>query len=47
MLLRRPQDAMLWNTMGSIVAEQGDYATAKVFFQEAVQLDPDFFKEFQ
>ena len=43
-LLRQPDSAMLWNTMASIVAEQGDYATAKLFFQEAVQLDPGFFK---
>jgi tetratricopeptide (TPR) repeat protein len=43
-LLAAPENAMLWNTMGSIVAEQGDYATAKVFFEEAVKLDADFFK---
>ncbi|HKR89502.1 MAG TPA: tetratricopeptide repeat protein [Phenylobacterium sp.] len=43
-LLRFPENAMLWNTMGSIVTEQGDYATGKLFFQEAVQLEPDFFK---
>lgn len=44
MLLSSPKSAMLWNTMGSVVAEQGDYATAAVFFQEAVQLEPGFFK---
>jgi len=27
-----------------VVAEQGDYATASIFFKEAVQLDPGFFK---
>ena len=43
-LLGNPESAMLWNTMASVLAEQGDYATARVFFQEAVQLDPDFFK---
>ena len=43
-LLGNPESAMLWNTMASVLAEQGDYATALVFFQEAVQLDPDFFK---
>src|SRR6185369_7809564 len=43
-LMQTPENPMLWNTMGSVVAEQGDYATARVFFQEAVQLDPGFFK---
>lgn len=43
-LMNHPENAMLWNTMGSVVAEQGDYATARIFFQEAVQLDPEFFK---
>ncbi|CAN7177209.1 tetratricopeptide repeat protein [Phenylobacterium sp. LjRoot225] len=43
-LLLAPENAMLWNTMGSVVSEQGDYATAKMFFEEAVRLDPDFFK---
>jgi tetratricopeptide (TPR) repeat protein len=43
-LLEAPENAMLWNTMGSVVSEQGDYATAMVFFQEAVRLEPNFFK---
>jgi Tfp pilus assembly protein PilF len=41
-ILATPENAMLWNTMGTIVAEQGDYGTAKVFFEEALQLEPDF-----
>ena len=43
-LLANPENPVLWNTMGSVVAEQGDYATARVFFEEAVKLNPDFFK---
>jgi tetratricopeptide (TPR) repeat protein len=43
-LLQAPENAMLWNTMGSVVAEQGDYATARVFFEEAVRLEPRAFK---
>ena len=41
---RLPDRAMLWNTMGSVVNEQGDYATAAVFFEEALRLDPAFHK---
>src|SRR5439155_18419190 len=33
---------MLWNTMGTIVGEQGDWATARIFFEEALKLQPDF-----
>jgi len=43
-LMAEQDNAMLWNTMGSVVAEQGDYATARVFFEEAVRLQPGFFK---
>ena len=35
---------MLWNTMGTVMAEQGDYANAEIFFREAVRLEPDFAK---
>jgi tetratricopeptide (TPR) repeat protein len=41
-LLKNPDHAMLWNTMATVVSEQGDYATAKLFFEEALQLQPDF-----
>jgi tetratricopeptide (TPR) repeat protein len=41
-ILKTPAVAMLWNTMGTIVAEQGDYATAKLFFEEALNLQADF-----
>jgi Tfp pilus assembly protein PilF len=41
-ILKTPTHAMLWNTMGTVVAEQGDFATAKIFFEEALRLKPDF-----
>jgi tetratricopeptide (TPR) repeat protein len=41
-ILRAPENAMLWNTMGTVVGEQGDWATAQVFFQEALSLQPEF-----
>jgi tetratricopeptide (TPR) repeat protein len=41
-LMANPEAAILWNTMGSIVSEQGDLATAMVFFEEALRLQPAF-----
>jgi len=41
-ILRAPENPMLWNTMGTIVGEQGDYATARIFFQEALGLSAEF-----
>lgn len=43
-ILKNPQAPLLWNTMGTIVAEQGDYPNALTFFAEALRLDPDFYK---
>ena len=37
-----PEDPMLWNTLGTVVSEQGDHPTAILFFDEALRLDPDF-----
>ena len=37
-----PHDPMLWNTLGTVVSEQGDHPTAIVFFDEALRLDPGF-----
>jgi tetratricopeptide (TPR) repeat protein len=39
-----PENTLLWNTMGTVVAEQGDFQNADVFFQEALRLDPTFFR---
>lgn len=37
-----PAAALLWNTLGSILNEQGDIAEAIVFYDEAVRVDPAF-----
>ena len=37
-----PQEAGLWDTLGTVMAAQGDAATARVFFNEALRLKPDF-----
>jgi len=39
---RAPHLPMLWNTLGSILTEQGDMQTAVIFYDEAVRLDPTF-----
>jgi len=43
-IVKQPEQPLLWNTMGTVVAEQGDFPNADVFFQEALRLDPDFFR---
>ena len=43
-LERRPRDPMLWNTLGTVRAEQGDPAGAQTFFDEALRLEPGFAK---
>jgi len=37
-----PHMPMLWNTLGSILTEQGDMEKALIFYDEAVRLDPTF-----
>lgn len=37
-------DPSFWNTIGTIVSDQGDPATATVFFKEALSHDPRFAK---
>jgi Tfp pilus assembly protein PilF len=39
-----PQDAMLWNTLGTVLTDQGDFESALPFFDEALRLDPGFVK---
>jgi tetratricopeptide (TPR) repeat protein len=39
-----PENAMLWNTLGTILAEQGEMEQAMIFFEEAIRLDPAFAK---
>jgi len=43
-ILKTPDMPMLWNTMGTVVSEQGDFANGLVFFEEALRLDPAFSK---
>lgn len=35
-----PEISMLWNTLGTVVAEQGDPVTSATFFDEALRLEP-------
>ena len=37
-----PQEAGLWDALGTVMAAQSDAATALVFFNEALRLRPDF-----
>jgi tetratricopeptide (TPR) repeat protein len=39
-----PNSALLWNTLGTILAEQGEMEKAVVFFQESIRLDATFAK---
>lgn len=39
-IVANPQSSLLWNTLGTVQAEQGDMATALTFFEEALRFDP-------
>ena len=39
-----PESSALWNTLGTILSEQGDLASAMTFFDEALRFEPDFAK---
>ncbi|MDO9336495.1 MAG: tetratricopeptide repeat protein [Caulobacter sp.] len=41
-LIANPEAAVLWNTLGTVLAEQGDPAGCVTFFDEALRLQPDF-----
>ncbi len=41
---RNGADPSLWNTLGTVVAEQGDVDTAIIFYTEALNHDPSFAK---
>jgi tetratricopeptide (TPR) repeat protein len=43
-ILQRQDIPMLWNTMGTVVGEQGDFSSAEMFFHEALRLQPDLAK---
>ena len=44
MLGVEPGSAVLWNTLGTVMSDQGDMDTAMTFFEEALRHDPDFAK---
>ena len=39
-----PETPLLWNTLGTVLSEQGEMAGSVVFFDEALRLDPGFSK---
>jgi tetratricopeptide (TPR) repeat protein len=39
-----PENPLLWNTLGTILTDQGDFESAVPFFDEALRLDDDFVK---
>lgn len=39
-----PESPVLWNTLGTVLSDQGDMGTALTFFEEALRHDPDFAK---
>ena len=41
-ILKAPDHPMLWNTMGTIMSDLGDLPNARVFYTEALRLDPVF-----
>ena len=43
-IMGAPTAPHLWNTMGTISAEQGDFSNAEIFFREALRLDDAFYK---
>jgi len=43
-LAHHPENPLLWNSLGSVVRDQGDAQTAIVFFDETLRLDPHFAK---
>lgn len=39
-----PEGPVLWNTLGTVLSESGDTAGSMVFYDEALRLDPGFYK---
>lgn len=39
-----PESPLLWNTLGTVLSDQGDMVTAMTFFEEALRHDPAFAK---
>lgn len=43
-LAAHPEHPLLWNTLGTVVGEEGDPAMSMTFFDEALRFDPAFAK---
>lgn len=43
-LAANPTMPLLWNTLGTVVSDQGDMAGSVVFYEEAIRLDHSFYK---
>jgi tetratricopeptide (TPR) repeat protein len=39
-IMANPDSPLLWNTLGTVLGEKGDMATALTFFEEALRCDP-------
>jgi tetratricopeptide (TPR) repeat protein len=39
-----PENPLLWNTLGTVLTDQGEFAASLTFFNEALRLDEDFVK---
>lgn len=44
LLVIEPESPVLWNTLGTVLSDQGDMSTALTFFEESLRLDPAFAK---
>lgn len=44
LLAVEPESPVLWNTLGTVLSDQGDMTTALTFFEEALRLNPAFAK---
>jgi len=43
-LMANPENAQIWNTLGTVMAELGDTVNAEIFFNEALRLEPGLAK---
>lgn len=39
-----PESALLWNSLGTVLSEQGEMRGSVIFYEEAIRLDPKFYK---
>lgn len=43
-LAAHPEKALLWNSLGTVVSDRGDMRESLPFYDEAIRLDPGFYK---